>query len=290
MVSTLPTIENYVTPSIDESTIASYEILKQNIPFIQSETIAYLSSSWNGFDFNESSCSRDIGLIISGAAEDLLWGANSASIVNGKFYYEYPSAATGSQLNQTLDGINYASRLAQKLIQNIELQYPSSNSLLGRELLDRNRELIQNETIAYISSSWSTNEYNQETCKRDVGYILDAVKTDLVYGGNERTRQAGLFYYLYPSEATGVQIEETLDGIRWASNLSQKVLQNIQLVSPSQQSLDAYDLIFNNKEFIQEETIAYLSSSCSEHSYNESTCKRDVGFILDAVGTDVLYG
>ena len=157
-------------------------------------------------------------------------------------------------------------------------------------MLDRNRELIQNETIQYISSSWSTHEYNQETCKRDVGYILDAVKTDLVYGGNERTRQAGLFYYLYPSEATGVQIEETLDGIRWASNLSQKVLQNIQLVSPSQQSLDAYDLIFNNKEFIQEETIAYLSSSWSEHSYNESTCKRDVGFILDAVGTDVLYG
>jgi hypothetical protein len=35
-----------------------------------------------------------------------------------------------------------------------------------------------------------------------VGYIVDAVATDLKYGGNERSSKAGEYYYLYPSLAT----------------------------------------------------------------------------------------
>ena len=38
--------------------------------------------------------------------------------MNGKFYYLYPSQAETTQLNQTLDGINYAKRLAKKIVVN----------------------------------------------------------------------------------------------------------------------------------------------------------------------------
>ncbi|MGY8867992.1 MAG: hypothetical protein ACKVJK_20495, partial [Methylophagaceae bacterium] len=101
------------------STVAAYNLLKENIDFIKEETIAYLSSSWSAADYNETSCSRDIGGIVSGAAEDLIHNVYSASVFNGKFYLEYPSQAQGSQLNQTLDGIRYASRLAQNIASNV---------------------------------------------------------------------------------------------------------------------------------------------------------------------------
>jgi len=286
----LPLFGTYTTPSTDESTIAAYQILRSNISFIQSESIAYLSSSWSTASYDEAKCARDIKLIISGAAEDLIWNANSASIVNGKFYYEYPSQAQGAQLNQTLDGINYASRLAQKLIQNIEFVTASSERVVTSELLRLNTPFIQTETIAYLSSSWSTFDYDEVTCKRDVGYIIDAVRTDIVYGGNERTNKAGNFYYLYPSQATGSQLDQTLDGIRYAGRLAEKVASNIQLVSPSSASQQSYDLLRDNKGFIQSESIAYLSSSWSEFDYNQETCKRDIGYILDAISTDILYG
>ena len=293
----LPTIVEYTQSLDSENAIAAYEILKNNISFIQDETIAYLSSSWSTASYDESKCRRDVGLIISGAAEDLLWGANSASVMNGYYYYLFPSQAQGAQLNQTLDGIFYASKLAQKLVQNIEFATASEERRATWDLITNNTEFIKEETIAYLSSSWSNFDYNEVTCKRDVGYILDAVKTDVYYGGNERTAKAGEFYYLYPSQATigndgdtGGQLNQTLDGIRYAGRIAKNIVQSIELSSPSQAVLDAKELLLENKTFIQNEVIAFISSSWSEFSYNQTTCKRDVGYILDAAITDMVYG
>jgi hypothetical protein len=285
-----PTASLYTTATTSSNLIGVYNVLKQNIPFIQSETIAYLSSSWNGFDFNEASCSRDIGLIISGAAEDLYWNTHSSSIVNGKFYLEYPSAATSSQLNQTLDGIRYASRVAQKLIQNIKFVKAPTDRLTAANQLLENRQFIQSESIAYLSSSWGEFEYNDQTCKRDIGYIIDAVRTDLVYGGNERSRIAGEYYYLYPSAATGSQLIQTLDGVNYASRISQKIVKGIVFETASLNKQNADFLLNKNKNLISNEVVAYVSSSWFSIPYNEAKCKRDVKYIIDAVRTDLVYG
>jgi hypothetical protein len=283
----------YSTASTSYHTKAAYGILKENIDFIQAETIAYLSSSWNGFNYNEASCSRDIGLIISGAAEDLLWNTNSASIVSGDYYYLYPSKATDSQLAQTLDGIGYASRIAQKLLQNVKFVNQNSQRINAGTALLNNKELIQKETITYISSSWSGVggfNYNESSCSRDIGYIIDAIRTDLVYGGNERTRVAAQYYYLFPSQATGSQLVQTIDGINYASKIAQKIVLGTKLVTASLYSLNASNLLELNRGLIAEEVVAYVSSSWSDVYYNQSKCKRDVGYILDAVRTDLVYG
>jgi hypothetical protein len=285
----LPT-SSYGNAVSDDNRWIAYGILKNNISFIQNETIAYLSSSWSTASYDEAKCRRDIGLIVSGAAEDLVFNSNSASVVNSKFYYEFPSQAQGAQLNQTLDGVFYASKLAQKVILNTLFILPTVQTNTAYDLLVNNKEFIQNETIQYISSSWSTKEYNETTCKRDIGYILDAIATDAKWGGNERAITAGVFYYLYPSAATGSQLKETVTGITYAKNLADKLLRNQQFQKVSQNKLQAKDLIVSNKSFIQNEVIAYVSASWSEFSYNEDTCKRDVGYILDAVATDIVYG
>ena len=289
VITYLPT--SSYTASVDNlDRWKAYNLLKANIEFIQNETIAYLSSSWSTASYDEAKCRRDVGLIISGAAEDLVFNSNSASLVSGKFYYEYPSQAQGAQVNQTLDGVFYASKLAQKIVKGDVFSFPTSQSIVAYDLLVNNKELIQNETIAYISSSWSTHLYSESICRRDVGYIIDAVATDTKWGGNERSVKAGLFYYLYPSEATGSQIEETVTGVRYARNLADRLLRNLPLQKVSQNKLQAKELIFNNKSFIANEVIEYVSASWNGFVYNEETCKRDVGFILDAVITDVVYG
>jgi hypothetical protein len=293
------TASNYGVPSTDVNTLAAYSLLKDNIPFIQEETITYISSSWSDFEYDEDKCKRDVGFIVSGAAEDLLHGVASASVVNGKFYYEYPSEATSSQLVQTLDGIRYASKLSEKIIQNIIFVTASFEVSASNVLLNENKQFIKDETIAYLSSSWSNFSYNQDTCKRDIGFIVDAVRTDLVYGGNERSSKAGEFYYLYPSAATvsgsvsptsASQLFPTLDGIHYAGRLSEKVIQNIVFETASIERVATGELLINNIILIKEETIAYLSSSWSDFDYNQDTCKRDIGFIVDAVRTDVVYG
>ena len=57
------------------------------------------------------------------------------------------------------------------------------------------------EVVAYINAQYPSfvGSYNQTTCKRDVGYIIDSVAFDLSHGGNRQSVQSGLGYYGYNS-------------------------------------------------------------------------------------------
>jgi hypothetical protein len=53
---------------------------------------------------------------------------------------------------------------------------------------------------------------------------------------------------------------------------------------------DARTLLRENKEFIKEEITAYLTVNFPEVKYSRTKCKRDVAFIVDAMGYDLTYG
>jgi hypothetical protein len=217
--------------------------------------------------------------------------------MSGDFYYRYPSEATTTQVRQTNEGIDYASRVAQKVIQNIVFQTASLEASASFDLLRKNKSFIQAEGIAYVSSSWSTVYYNEASCSRDIGFLVDAAATDVLYGGNERAITAGTYYFLFPSKATvaGVpsesnQLDPTITGVRYAGRLASKVVTNPTFQLPSASLLTTVDLLKYNKTLIQKETITFLSSSWSTLKYNEVSCSRDLGFIIDAIRTDLVYG
>ena len=74
----LPTITDYSELVDAPKTVLAYNLIKENIEFIKEETILFMSSSWSTFVYDEEKCRRDVGLIVSGAAEDLIWNSNSA--------------------------------------------------------------------------------------------------------------------------------------------------------------------------------------------------------------------
>ena len=74
------------------------------------------------------------------------------------------------------------------------------------------------------------------------------------------------------------------------STFSEQVLNNSVFVTASLSAQTAYNLLLDNKELIQNETIAFVSSSWSMFNYNEASCRRDTGFIVDAVATDLRWG
>ena len=53
---------------------------------------------------------------------------------------------------------------------------------------------------------------------------------------------------------------------------------------------DARTLLRENKEFIKEEITAYLTENFPTVKYSRTKCKRDVAFIVDAMGYDLTYG
>lgn len=61
-------------------------------------------------------------------------------------------------------------------------------------------------------------------------------------------------------------------------------------VLPSGDADDAAIILQNNRSYLKDEAIAYITANYPSLSYNEVKCRRDVGFIVDALTFDILYG
>jgi Chaperone of endosialidase len=92
---------------------------------------------------------------------------------------------------------------------------------------------ISRYVINYLTSTYAGGlNYNESTCYRDLGYIVDAVTIDLVTGtpgvpATYQTVNSGNSYYRNASAIkaiTGVQADPTVDAIRFAQGLSDQVL------------------------------------------------------------------
>ena len=54
-------------------------------------------------------------------------------------------------------------------------------------------------------------------------------------------------------------------------------------------TINAYNLIMANRQFIQAETLSFVNASFNEFSYDAVKCARDTGIILDGLAIDLLY-
>ena len=142
----------------------SRTIISNNTTNVSNSTIYYLDTTFTGgFSYNESTCDRDIGLIIDGISIDIITNGNWQSVYAGKSYYRNASAksiAIGTQLTQTLDGIEYVKSLALQV--------------LNQTTATRNQDLV--EQVFDITKTASTNSIN------DVSNRMDIILNIIQYG------------------------------------------------------------------------------------------------------------
>ena len=96
-------------------------------------------------------------------------------------------------------------------------------------LLRKNIEYIKAEVIGYIGATYPNFNYDEETCARDVGLIIEAVILDVLFDSNHQSINAGRSYFrnLSARVASGAQKVETIAGINYAKTLADYVLQKI---------------------------------------------------------------
>lgn len=101
--------------------------------------------------------------------------------------------------------------------------------------LQNNKTYLEEEVNAYVQASvasgglgFSSANYDEVKCKRDVGYIVDCISFDLLHGGNRQSIQAGV-YYLGISATSSIQGQEiqTTNAFTHLSTIAQQVIQNI---------------------------------------------------------------
>ena len=65
----------------------AYNLIANNVKFVQEETIAWLNTTYPGLVYDERKCYRDVGIIVRGVANDLKYGGNANSVQNANKYY-----------------------------------------------------------------------------------------------------------------------------------------------------------------------------------------------------------
>jgi len=228
---------------------------------IQSDTVVFVKKFYQELNFNTTTCSRDTGLIVDALAYDLVFGSNFCSITVGRSYNRAIPSVTvvrTSQLAAELDAIAFIKYKARHIAGSgsvaqtvnaiddviafinggsVPERFTLPNGATGTnyqnaaKLLYRNKAFIQAEVSAYLAANYSSvwNDIVQETCIRDVGYVIDALRYDLTYGGNWATLKAGKAYYSY---VTGSQLigsyeqTATLAAMTQVSTLAQLVINN----------------------------------------------------------------
>ena len=169
--------------------------------------------------------------------------------------------------------------------------------------------------------------YNNATCARDVGLILDAVTYDLVTGSNYQSVKAGLAYLRADAnKVINLQSTQTLAGINKSIALAfeeipgstytssrNTLTTNVNIINniisqgidatPSityptnvNSTTDAVKLKNNlqaNRTFIRNEITAWIAATYivkNIPNYSAAICSRDVGYMIDSICYDIMYG
>jgi len=171
--------------------------------------------------------------------------------------------------------------------------------------------------ISYnFNATWARRMYGATKCKRDIAYILDAVAYDIAL----QTNYNALF--IGHAESNSLDFDQTvIDAI----NVSKTSVLALSAVSSSAEAIAqvngdyteiltiadggsasavtftdpstattseiaAKDKLIANKTFIQAEINAWVGAVYPAHNHSEEKCARDIGYLVDALCYDILYG
>jgi len=93
-------------------------------------------------------------------------------------------------------------------------------------ILQANKDFLKEEIVARINYDNSEFDYDRETCKRDIGYIVDSISFDLLHGGNRQSVTSGVYYYGFDAADTVIddQVPQTTAAYNYIKEIVGKIV------------------------------------------------------------------
>jgi len=348
-------------------------LLLNNIKFIQEEVIGYIADNYPVYNREKCyrDVGLIIEAVLNDLVFGSNYQSVTAGLA---YYRDIASSlyVTTEQKTETLAGINKARDLVLAITSDSgaesvitanfaivtdilengvgvapSLSYPvpgavDSGISNAASLINANKAFLKTIVTGWIADQVSSETdpfesgftYNIATCQRDVELLIDALRYDLLYGGNTSTVAAGEAYY--QGAVISGQVDQTIAAYEFLSSILVQVAQNITVVTTygadpqvpgSAGSLEAADILADRiddlviligggvitpvnptytlgnstyaaervlvqaeKLNIQEETVNWLEEEEIVFAYDDIKCRRDVGYIIEGVVYDLIYG
>ena len=215
-----------------------------NRDFLAAEAVSYVQNNYENFSYNRTKCERDVGLIMDAVALDVALGTNYNSVTAGLGYQRASSSELqDNQLIQTSaaltelkkqlvllglsdaaqpraeaamdeiidileNGVLSTDTSADALVFPTPSSLPTANAVEAKDQLIANKAFIIAEVTAWIAVNFPALSYDSAKCERDVGYIIDALCHDILYGGNFAIRTVAQSYFVDGVSQLGSPSEE----------------------------------------------------------------------------------
>lgn len=158
------------------------------------------------------------------------------------------------------------------------------------DLLQSNRDFIMEEVVGFITATYpgiTTNiDWDRDICKRDVGYIIDAVSHDVKYKSNNKSIEAGLAYWTGVGGTSYVDGEsvETIAGFNYIIDLSKYIINNVGVKTSYQlaTSVGVSSVVYNNITGIA--TVGTTTSHGFSTTTKNYVVLKDLVFSCDSGG------
>jgi len=238
-------------------------------------------------------------------------------------------------INATPQGAAIAGQLIQDIIDVIRNETLITNptladtSWVSQALIDsynqtqNERENVKIAVADFIDSRFFLLTFNREKCKRDIGYIIDALGYDVMFDSNFRSIIAARSYYRANAALVlSAQKSATIGSLRRLKEIAivtaggdttaqERISDRIELivdiinrgpiaipeyVIPTPPGyISAYNnartLVESNRAFIKAELIKFIEINHPSvyATFDQTVCERDIDYILDAVYYDITY-
>jgi hypothetical protein len=117
-------------------------------------------------------------------------------------------------------------------VMNVGASYTNAgNYAKAAKLLTMNKAYIQAEVNGYVLAYPGVIAFNQDKCKRDTGYIVDAIVADLLAGGKANVVDIASRFYNSSSIVTQAGC---IAGINYIATIAQRITQNLAPVTTYQ--------------------------------------------------------
>jgi hypothetical protein len=202
-----------------------------------------------------------------------------------------------------------------------DTSWVSASLLAAYTALQAKKTEIQSDCVQFVKANYPTLVFDQTICSRDVGYIVDALGYDLMFGSNFRSIKSGMSYHRdlpslqvvmtdqltahldmlnflkYKAKYIAASGAEALADALWNDILSYMNGGNQPPVAGTNYEVNNNDIIVGaynlllNKDFLAEEAVAYINDAYPAYSgtYNEDVCKRDAVELIEALAYDLIY-
>ena len=219
---------------------------------IQDAVEAYLAANYSDVDYSVAKARRDAAIVAKAVAFDFMFNSNYQTLKAAHAYLRLSSSelfdrddrikeatrnsltvarntALGLMSNATAEArLTESYRIVDQIIfggssEGSICQTENQNRDYARLQLERNRNFIVAEVMAYVAQTYPGYTYDSDLCARDVGLYIDALKYDLKNPGNYKSRYVARYYanavtgsreedMFYLRDATGLR-DCTLNGL-----------------------------------------------------------------------------